>query len=199
MAVAFDNSTKSEGTGSRTFNHTIIGSNVGLIVFVGAAKTMLSPTFDVTGVTYNGVALTRVRQDRQTSVKDAASEAWQLAAPATGLNEVVVTLVGATTNVMAVAISFTGTNQSTLVANHNGNIGESVNVSETVTSAVGHFVADMLSLLEGRDPDPVVGTGQTQRERKAGDEPTIAVSTEPGASPDVTMSWTLKYISFSIY
>ena len=154
-AVGFDASTKSEGTGSRTFNHTITGTNVGLVVFVGTGK---GSCLTVTGVTYNAVALSFVREDQNGT--NACTEVWQLAAPATGTNEVVVTITGNPDPVMAVAMSFTGTNQTTLVSNHNGATGATSVATVDVTSATGRFVADMYAEVEG--PDSVVGAGQTE-------------------------------------
>lgn len=188
MAVAFDNATVNEGNGNRVFNHTITGADVGLIVVVGNGD---GESLVVTAVTYNGVALTLVREDQNPN--QANSEIWQLAAPATGTNQVVVTT--ASQVVTAVAVSFTGTNQTTLVANHNGATGNSATASVTVTSAAGRMLCDILTIRRGGG---VVGAGQTERARSVETRSEIMVSTEPGASPNVVMSWTSVNDQFAI-
>jgi len=184
MAVAFDNATQNSGTGTRTFNHTITGSDVGLVVFVCSGDEL--PT--VTGITYDGVALSFIRQQDDPPNLDAQTEVWQLAAPATGTNQVVVTISGAPELITAIAMSFTGTNQTTLVANHNGNAGLGGTASVTVDSAANRMVADAISIERDQVP-ATVGADQTQRTSTAENRPRAKTSTEPGAAPNVVMSW----------
>lgn len=115
MAIAYDaGSNKSAGWynasgGSITLAHTISGSDTMLLVYVVCA----SQGDYATGVTYAGVAMTKIgyigRQDVPTVV---GVSAWYLFAPTTGTNNIVATLGGGaeTTSNMQGA-SYTGVNQ----------------------------------------------------------------------------------------
>lgn len=107
MAIAYDNSTDlgfSAGTTLTAAFTTGTGSERYLLVGI--------LTFDVldlvTGVTYNGVAMTRLAA----SPSDVADGEWSyiygLAAPATGANNVVVTKSLAGGGTVAAAIAYTG-------------------------------------------------------------------------------------------
>ena len=179
--VAFDAATLSEGTGTQTFNHTITGSAPALLVFVSSGKGTAP---DVTGITYAGNALTFVRQDSNGTL--AQTEVWKLAAPPTGTNSVVVTVTGSPDPVFAVAMSFTGADQSDPVSNHGGATGASDPATVTITSATGEMVAD--NYAETEEGGVSAGAGQTQRWLSSSVEPHGRGSTEPGAT-SVTMSW----------
>jgi len=95
-SIGYDNSSyisEKSGISSYTFSHTCAGSNR-LLVF-GDGHTSSSDT-TVTGVTYNGVALTLVRSDQHQSGDSWRTSIWYLIAPATGSNTVSVTLCGTT-------------------------------------------------------------------------------------------------------
>lgn len=125
MAIAYDaGSTGFTGAGtSFTFSHTCTGSGLRLMVGVTANKT----TDIVTGVTYNGVALTRVA-----AVQAATTNFWcyvyTLYAPATGAHDVGVNFTG-TEAVFATADSYTGFT------------GGLIDSSATGTDGAGDFAA----------------------------------------------------------
>lgn len=103
MAIAFDASSGSKGAGSSTltWSHTCSGSNRTLVV--GCA----SKTDDyITGVTYNGVAMTQV--DKTTGGGGGAEYMYILANPASGANNIVVT-ASVSIDMMGSAVSYTGT------------------------------------------------------------------------------------------
>jgi hypothetical protein len=111
MAIAFDATSGSgniTGTNTTSVAHTCTGTN--RILYVGVQITEAATT--VTGITYNSVALTKI------SGKDVPNgsrrvELWYLIAPATGANNIVVTLSGTPANWFSVgAISYTGAKQS---------------------------------------------------------------------------------------
>lgn len=107
MAIARDTSTLDETTGtSATFSHTCSGSNRLLLVGV-----MCSSGDNVTGVTYNSVSLTQiVKVDSPTPGR--FRYIYGLLAPATGSNNVVVSLSGGSTDIVSVASSYTGVDQA---------------------------------------------------------------------------------------
>lgn len=109
MAIAFDAATaqtQTSGTSSQTFSHTCTGSN--LILLVGV--TVWNTGDIVTGITYNGVAMTRLTR----YVPSAAFNPvylYYLLGPATGANNVVVSL---STNalIQGISVSYTGVKQT---------------------------------------------------------------------------------------
>lgn len=93
-----------------TWSHTCTGSNR-ILVVMGSVTSATPRT--VTGITYNAVALTAVAS---TSAASVYSYMYYLLAPATGANNVVVTISGATDGsnkqFAATAQSYTGAKQS---------------------------------------------------------------------------------------
>jgi uncharacterized repeat protein (TIGR01451 family) len=135
-----------------TFAHnTITGANLVLVVGVSMNISALNTT-TVSGVTYNGVALTRAGfHNDSTNVRRV--EMWYLIGPATGNHNVVVTesvplplfsigtVVGATT--------FTGVDQTSPIRafasnDSNGTASDTANV--TVASGTNDIVLDTLSI-----------------------------------------------------
>lgn len=110
MAIALDatSSSANQVGSSVTFAHTCSGSNRILIVGISIAAGI--PT--VSSVTYNGVALTQIASVLGVAA-DRRTELWYLIAPATGSNNIVVTLSGAPGAFFNVgAVSYTGAKQS---------------------------------------------------------------------------------------
>ena len=104
-AIAFDNSTiDEETTDEQTFAHINTGSD--LVLFVGV---LCSSGDDITGVTYNGVAMTQlVKVD--SSIPGRFRYIYGLLNPATGSNNVVVSASGST-SLISIASSYTGVDQ----------------------------------------------------------------------------------------
>lgn len=107
MAIAFDSTTTSSlwsSVTSITFAHTCTGSD--RMLFVATANNTGA---NITGVTYNGVAMTQI----STINNSAPSKMyfWYLIAPASGSNNVVVTASG-TCSIIAKSVSYTGVKQS---------------------------------------------------------------------------------------
>lgn len=108
MAIAYDTVTTSSlwsSVTSITFAHTCSGSN--RILFVCTANNV---GVNVTGVTYNGVAMTNIG-GALSNWAPSKSYLWYLIAPATGSNNVVVSL-SASASVIAMAASYTWVKQS---------------------------------------------------------------------------------------
>lgn len=108
-AVAFDAATDGGvcvGCSSQTFAHTVTGTNP--IILVGVRTSNSGDV--VTGITYNTVALTRIATIA-TDAGNVRSFLYDLVAPATGSNNVVVSL-SLSANIRSTASSYTGANQS---------------------------------------------------------------------------------------
>lgn len=196
MAIAFDAAT-TDGTASgtpqtaRTFAHTCTGSNRLLVVAVcndedGSAVT-------VSSVTYNGVGLT----ERITVARSNAQRAslWYLTAPATGANNVVVT-ISASQEFVAAAVSFTGVHQTTPLGTAASANGTSGTATVDISSATDELVLDAVSVNQIGATTYTIGAGQTQRWAKIAigtANPLVDArgSTEVGAST-TTMSWTVS-------
>lgn len=189
MAVAYD--AVSSGAGSAvttlTFAHTCTGANLAIVVDVTYYHTAART---VSGVTYAGVALTSIGGITRTGF-NMRTEQWKLSAPASGANNVVITMDGSTSEIQAGAKSFTGAHQTTAsltgtqataqgnsttpsVGVTSGGTGEIVTDS-VVADAPGSFTAGALQTSRWSLPTSIGGAG----------------STEPGAAGTVTMSWTI--------
>lgn len=102
MAIAFDAAVNAAASSSPlTFAHTV-GAGSDRILFVGVEH---NGTTTVSGITYNGVALTKINAQASGVMN---FELWYLSNPASGSNNVVVTTVGAVTLLNASAASYTG-------------------------------------------------------------------------------------------
>jgi len=156
MAIAFDNANNgtSAGTTSLTLAHTCTGSNLALVVYV----EQFSSTDDLTGVTYNGVSMTRARANNRIG-----GSRWQylyilLGAPS-GAHNVVASCSSAKIEIV-IASSYTGVTASGYdVVGGPGTVGSSI-VSLTLTPTV-----DNAWIVYG-DTEPSVANnyvGMTQR------------------------------------
>lgn len=116
MTPLFDaaaNSGALQSVSSATFSHTCTGSNLILIVAIGGRQSLASKgNLVITGVTYNGVALTKIRADEIDSDASFRTELWYLIAPATGAHNVVVTYTGSIIYGGCVSSSYTLVEQS---------------------------------------------------------------------------------------
>lgn len=186
MAIAADAKSSSSGTGtsSLTWSHTCTGTDLILVVGVETSSAEAA-----TGVTYNGIALTLI------DAQDAAalfcrSELWYLIAPATGANDIVVTMAGSATYIVGGATSWTGVDQSTPLGTAAKATGSASPATVDVTSAAGEVVLDAACAIAG--VTMTVGASQTsQWNLLAGGVLRGAGSSEGGAGT-VTISWTLS-------
>ncbi|HEX9638719.1 MAG TPA: C25 family cysteine peptidase, partial [Acidobacteriota bacterium] len=200
--IGFDTATSADtGTGtasSLTFSLTVGSSGNGRLLIVGVSIRN-SGSQTVSSVTYNGVNLTQV--GARSNSAHARIEIWRLVAPATGANNVVVTM-SAAARFVAGAASFTGVNQTTPVGTFFSNIGSNSTPSVNVTGVLeGEVIIDTLAnrYLGGWNHLPIEGSGQTERwnDRTTSDTADQNTpgsgSTEPAPAGGgtVTMSWTL--------
>lgn len=173
----------SYGVGPFTWAHTCSGSDRLLRV-----TTSHFDSIDVvTGVTYNGVALTAV-PGGSTNNGQYYVTAWYVLAPDTGTHNIVVTMSGNVFDFGAGAISYTGVHQTVPLGTAVTATGTSTTPSVTVSSAADELVDDGLVIIHGDTLS--VGAGQTQRWNAVAGSGFIkyAGSTEGGAA-STTMSW----------
>jgi uncharacterized repeat protein (TIGR01451 family) len=202
-AVAVDSTSSAAGRVSAvggttvSVNHTTTGTN--LVMVVGVSLNIAGRTAAaVSGVTYNGAALTLSGAHNDTG-KTRRVEIWYLIAPALGTHAVVVTagnLGFATIGVAMGATTFTGADQTAplrpFVFADGANAGLS---SLDVPSGNGEMVLDTLAIAGN---DTVTAVGPTQAAQwalasggNAGEDVYGAGSTRAGA-PSVPMSETFN-------
>lgn len=116
------------GSASKTFSHTVAaGSNT--VLYVAAFSDQV-----ISGITYNAVSMTKVVE---VALDGGASATFRLVAPATGANDVVITLAGSGT-VMAQALAFDGVDQTTPEdGTIQGYYGGGSPISQSISSAAG--------------------------------------------------------------
>jgi hypothetical protein len=158
MAIAFDTFTSYPDTGgtttSHTFTHTVTGGAP--IIFVGFIH--YGTTTDIcTGVTYNGVAMTRV--NTIATATSGRAYLYALSGPSQGANTVAITLSSAQA-VYGGATSYTGA--GLVDANNTGTVASNTTLTVNVTTTKDKewLVSLWVSNL-GRTPS--AGTNTTQR------------------------------------
>lgn len=171
-----------------TWSHTVSGSD--RLLVVGVSMSLWDSPQEVTGVTYNGVALTRLRRDLVSTVM--SSEIWYLVAPETGTHDIVVTKNDTEFGAKAGAVSFTGVDQTNPMNAHNGGDGDGLDntVSTTVTTTVDDcFLFDTL-LLANNDPADVTNGGATVQWSESNFSELYAGSTQSvGAAGSHDSTW----------
>lgn len=185
-AIAFDAFTDSAAN-INSFSHTSTGSN--LVLVVGASYNDGSES--ITGITYNGVALTKIRRDTTGAPVDITTELWYLKAPATGANTVAITYTNNPTQRRHWAMTLTGIDQTTPLDAQNGGIGTAATISTVVTTVADNaWVVD--SVMYNETDVLTVGAGQTQRLNAVQGTTKRLASHEGPKTPAgaVTMSWT---------
>lgn len=182
--VGYDTSTGATDlvVSSLTWSHTCSGTNrllvVGVTINDGTSES-------VTGVTYNGVAMTSAGSVALSANGDEVS-LWYLVNPASGANNVVATFSATMDVVIGESISFTNVHQATPIGTQVEATGIGTTASAMASSAARELVVDMV----GGEDAFTVGAGQTSRQARTVGFLHAAMSTEPGAGT-VTMSWTL--------
>ncbi len=187
--VTVDNTSSgsTDGGSSITVSHATSGSNRLMLVGVSFNNDILET---VTGVTYNGAALTL--EGTETNSDDARVEIWSLVAPDTGTHNVVITF-SAALNQEAVAgvMTFTGVDQSTPLGSfYSAQDDDTATASLNITSTEGEFVYgviaaeyDALTAGSGMDEQWNMSVDGTSTNGAGG-------TTNCGAET-VTMSWNL--------
>lgn len=143
-AIAYDaTSTGYANATSLTFSHTTSGSDRLLMV-----QLWTFPSGDtVSGITYNGTSLTK----KGTKSADAGgyTNQWSLVAPATGANNIVVSM--SSSQMFVTAASYTGVDQTTPHPDATV-VGQTTSGTTHTTSAITTSVDQSWLVLAGRSP-----------------------------------------------
>lgn len=157
MAISFDAATVATSVVSTTltYAHTCTGSD--RIIFVAVQGIISTDT--ITGVTYNGVALTLVNKIQLPSWR--FIYLWYLIAPATGANNVVVTS-SSSGNIDSCCSSYTGVGQSGQPDNNATNNASAVTTITTTLTTIADNCWSVLA--EANDVGgSTAGSGTTLR------------------------------------
>ena len=185
MAILFDAASNSgyQTTSSYSWSHTTSG----LDRLVRVAVSMLSVAgSSISGITHDGVSLTKLRHDVSAS-GTVRTEIWYLIAPSVGTKTIAVTLSTALDSV-AGAVSFTGVDQTNPIDAQNGGTGVTTEATLNITTVNDTvLVTDVIATT---DTAITVGSGQTERYNISGALGSGAGSTEPKTpAGSITMNW----------
>ncbi|MCI0562799.1 MAG: hypothetical protein MN733_30320 [Nitrososphaera sp.] len=186
MAVAYDADAQSaqinNTTNTVTWSHTVTGDDPLLLVYVAIDG---ADTATVSTVTYNSVSLSS-----QAGLEHGNErlELWSLVNPATGANDVVVTLTE-NAHFRGSAISFTGVHQTTPLDTPVTAAAQAESTSVDVSSATDDMVVNCVTVDSTIDEN-TPGASQTVRwsDLWYSNLDRFMGSTAPGAAT-VTMSW----------
>lgn len=164
MAIAFDAISASAdiaASTTTTLSHTMgTISNGCLFVLVSTRSAANNP---VTGVTYNGAAMTSVRADISTN-RHLNTSVWQVLAPASGAHNIVVTYTAITVGGAVYGISFAGVDQTTPADANNGanNAAQAPPWTDTLTTVTDQ--AWLVNTMYNSAPGPITpSNGETSR------------------------------------
>jgi len=132
MPIALDAiSTGRNSTGNLTVSHTTAsGSNL-ILIAPNSVQDSNHANFPVTGITYNGVALTKVRADEPTG--NVRTEIWYLLNPDVGTFNCIKTTTGSVGESTLGVVTLSGVNQAAPEAN-NGATGTSNSPTVSLTT-----------------------------------------------------------------
>ena len=134
MAIAVDAITDGGGTdggSSHTYQHTCTGDD--RILFVAGNTHNAGGSDDITGITYNSVAMTRI-DVQLPSIYTWVQYLYYLIAPATGENDVVLSRSTGNGNCYGSSISYTGALQSGVPDAEKKGVGAGSPVTTALTS-----------------------------------------------------------------
>lgn len=197
MAVAFDAVTTaavpSGTTASLTFSHTD-GSGSDRCLTVVVTQWASTITGVPSGVTYAGVALTKVSDSGRGSAGDCVT-IWRLVAPATGANNVVVTwTVPLDKQGRANAVTFTGVDQTTPDGTGATATGTSTAPSATQTTTSGDWIVDGVANDATGAPTLTMSavSGRVERWNAVSGGERCGGSTHSAPSTSQACAWTLS-------
>ena len=172
--VAIDSTTSAQDQLTRaantlTFAHTTTTTGPNVVLVVGVSMNISSRnTTTVSGVTYNGVALTRAGAHNDSS-NVRRTEIWYLMNPSSGVHNVIVTETiaggGTVIGTVAGATTFTGadpTNPIRTYASNDSNGAASASAFVNVASAPNDYVLDVLAISSGTTAT-ITSPAQTQQ------------------------------------
>lgn len=167
-AIAFDNASDSgnyDNVSSYSWSHTNTAGNI-IVVGIGMDDNT-DPDRFVTNVTYNGEALTEIREDAF-DPQNITTALWYRVNPATGSNTVTVTLLAVNTDTASGAVTLTGADTASPIdASDTDRTSNSSSLSYTLeTVADNTWVIDVVAFDDdGNDNNNIVRSGDNVNER----------------------------------
>jgi pectate lyase len=199
-AIGFDAAsraaTTTTGRTSLSWSHTIGGGTDRALVVGVAVEDASATDANVTGVTYNGVALTAVPNSKRSGggtgiIQTQLFYLVGAGLAAAGAHTVNVTFQGAVDGISAGAVSLTGVSQTapqSVATNVDTSGADSISTSITAATA-NAWIVDVVG--SGNSGSFTAGSGQTERWDIAASGMTGATSTKSVAAVGATtMSWT---------
>ncbi|HEX7330325.1 MAG TPA: hypothetical protein VF290_02430 [Pyrinomonadaceae bacterium] len=177
-------STNGGSVTSHSWSHTVANeANRILLVF----EYYWNGSRTISGITYNGVALTKLETQIIAAPGTRTLELWYLLNPATGTNTIAVTGTGSAADKNGIGISLYNAAQTvpTAVKAEQSNTTPAVTITGTTTDLFIDGVGDNDS-----GQSLTVGANQTQRANFAQGDQRAAASTAPGVASE-SMNWTL--------
>lgn len=199
MAIAFDaassvlNQSDITSPYTMSWSHTCTGSNLVLVV----AAHMSDPGDTIAGVTYNGVALTKIVE--QANAGASLISLWYLVNPDTGANTITVTCDNSFSTCNGTAISLTGVAQTGTVENSGSTEADTANniATSVTTVAANAWIVDAV-YKEATLDSMVVESGQTERVNVSGTLGDSGMSTIAVVTPAPTsVGWNDNGSSFT--
>lgn len=172
---------------TESWSHTCTGSDRLLVVSVMLWQDVAG-TGTISGITYNGVAMTKAQGVTNGAMR---AEIWYLANPASGANNVSATIVGATDDRKFRSVSYTGVDQASPLDASNSASAGTGNPSVAVTTIADNcWVQDAVAKFG--TGVATVGGGQTAVMNDVTGNTLGAGSYEGSKTPagSVTMDWT---------
>jgi len=188
MALAHDADSSSSGSAVSTLAWPHVCTGAELLLVVGA--NTFPATSTVTGITYNGVALTKI--DAQNASLWCRSELWYLVAPASGSHDIVVTLISQANYIVGEGSSWTGANRSAPLGAVVKASGTTTPATVDASSAAGQYVVDSACAFKASTITMTVGAGQTEVANVAVATGVVGAGSYEGGAATVTMSWALS-------
>lgn len=152
MAIALDSSASAQSAtnvSAMTYSHTTGAGLQNSKLVVGV--TYYNLAVSASGITYNGVALTKVLRLNDAS-HNAATELWYLDSPAAGSHSVVVTMTGSASRLFAGSYSLSGVKSGAVDASAVGSVvigTHSTHADNITTISAGDWVIDVLCVNAG--------------------------------------------------
>lgn len=183
---------------SLTWSHTCSTSSNRLLVVGVQVEDASASDAVVSSITYNSVALTKIRSDVEGAGPVNRSELWYLIAPSTGANNIVVTFAGTVDGATAGAVSFTNALQSGQPNANNGfNQGSNTSITVDVTSTTDNCIV-VDSMCSGTTAATLTGGArQTENYNALSTGVTRGGGSmeESGGQGATTMSWSFSTTS----
>lgn len=174
---------------SITKTSVVVGSGEGLVVLVTASDAT-SPAPTITGVTWNGAALTEFANEAATgdgSGADHRHAAYYLAAPTPGTQSIVASF-GSSVLLSAIEVFVVAGHQaSPMLRDHVSAVGAATAPTVTVTSEADDLCLDLSRTRT--NPQSTAGTGQTALDTASAGNWHYAASSETATTTSTVMSW----------